>query len=54
MMARLWDPRAGAFRLNTDDPSTNHTEDAQVESILGGVTTQAQSHVGAPLHRLGT
>ena len=43
MMARLWDPRAGAFRLNTDDPSTNHTEDAQVESILGGVTTQAQS-----------
>jgi alpha-L-rhamnosidase len=43
MMARLWDPRAGAFRLNTDDPSTNHTEDAQVESILGGITTQAQS-----------
>ena len=43
MMARLWDPQAGAFRLNTDDPSTNHTEDAQVESILGGITTPAQS-----------
>ncbi len=43
MLARLWDPRAGAFILNRDEPRTNHTQDAQVEAILGGVTTPAQS-----------
>ncbi len=43
MLARLWDPRAGAFILNRDDPQTNHSQDAQVESILGGVTSPSQS-----------
>jgi alpha-L-rhamnosidase len=43
IQARLWDPRAGAFILNTEDPFPNHTEDAQVEAILGGITGQSQS-----------
>jgi hypothetical protein len=43
MLAKLWDPRAGAFILNRDEPQTNHTQDAQVEAILGGITTPAQS-----------
>ncbi len=43
MLARLWDPRAGAFILNRDEPHTNHSQDAQVEAILGGITTPAQS-----------
>jgi alpha-L-rhamnosidase len=43
MLAHLWDPRAGAFIVNTDDPIQNHTEDAQVGSILAGVTAPAQS-----------
>jgi alpha-L-rhamnosidase len=43
MLARLWDPRVGAFIGNSDDPRQNHTQDAQVESILGGVTAPGQS-----------
>ena len=43
MLSRLWDPEAGAFIGNTDDPSRNHTQDAQVESILGGITGPRQS-----------
>jgi alpha-L-rhamnosidase len=43
MLARLWDPQAGAFLLNTDDPSRNHTEDAQVQAVLGGITSPSQS-----------
>jgi hypothetical protein len=43
MLAHLWDPAAGAFVVNTDDPTRNHTQDAQVESVLGGITTPAQS-----------
>ena len=43
MLARLWDPQAGAFIVNTDDPRRNHTEDAQVEAILGGITSPSQS-----------
>lgn len=43
MLARLWDPSAGAFLVNTDDPARNHTQDAQVEAILGGITSPAQS-----------
>jgi hypothetical protein len=43
MLARLWDPAAGAFIVNTDDPARNHTQDAQVESIFGGITSPAQS-----------
>jgi alpha-L-rhamnosidase len=52
IMARLWDPRAGAFLLNRDDPSTNHTQDAQVESILAGITTPSQSQ--SALHFIDT
>jgi hypothetical protein len=43
MLARLWDPAAGAFVLNSDDPSRNHSQDAQVESILGGMISPSQS-----------
>jgi alpha-L-rhamnosidase len=43
ILARLWDPGAGAFIVNTDDPRPNHTQDAQVEAILGGVTDPSQS-----------
>jgi len=43
MLARLWDPPAGAFVVNSDDPRRNHSQDAQVESILGGVTSPSQS-----------
>jgi alpha-L-rhamnosidase len=43
MLSRLWDPRAGAFIVNTDDPVPNHTQDAQVESVLGGITSPIQS-----------
>lgn len=43
MLTRLWDPRAGAFIVNSDDPRQNHTQDAQVEAILGGVTGPSQS-----------
>ena len=43
MLARLWDARAGAFIVNSDDPRQNHTQDAQVESILGGVSGPSQS-----------
>jgi hypothetical protein len=43
MLAHLWDPQTGAFVGNTDDPSRNHTQDAQVESILGGVSGPSQS-----------
>jgi alpha-L-rhamnosidase len=43
MLARLWDGRAGAFLVNSDDPRQNHTQDAQVEAILGGVTGPSQT-----------
>ncbi len=43
MLSRLWDPQAGAFIVNTDDPLRNHTEDAQVQAILGGITSPSQS-----------
>jgi hypothetical protein len=36
MLARLWDAGAGAFLLNGLDPQRNHTQDAQVEAVLGG------------------
>jgi alpha-L-rhamnosidase len=42
MIARLWDPAAGAFVVNADDPRKNHTQDAQVEAIYAGVTDAAQ------------
>jgi alpha-L-rhamnosidase len=43
MLARLWDPAAGAFVGNSDDPARNHTQDAQVESVLGGITNPSQT-----------
>ncbi len=43
MLARLWDPAADAFVGNSDDRGRNHTQDAQVESILGGITSPTQS-----------
>ncbi len=43
MIAHLWDPEAGAFVINTNDPRRNHTQDAQVEAVLNGVTNPAQS-----------
>jgi alpha-L-rhamnosidase len=39
----LWDARAGAYIINPADPRQNHTQDAQVESILGGVATSKQA-----------
>jgi hypothetical protein len=41
--ARLWDSRAGAYIINPADPRANHTEDAQVESIFGGIATRKQA-----------
>ncbi len=43
MLARLWRPQLGAFIGNTDDPHANHTQDAQVEAVLGGITAPNQS-----------
>jgi alpha-L-rhamnosidase len=43
MIARLWDSGAGAFVVNSDDPQRNHTQDAQVEAVLDGVTNRTQS-----------
>jgi alpha-L-rhamnosidase len=43
MLARLWDPSAGAFVVNSDDPRRNHTQDAQVAAIYAGVTSPSQS-----------
>jgi len=35
--AALFDPSVGALRLNTADPTGNHTQDANVQAILAGV-----------------
>jgi hypothetical protein len=43
MLAQLWDPTAGAFHLNLDDPTGNHSQDAQVEAVLDGVVTGGQA-----------
>jgi hypothetical protein len=39
----LWDARLGAYIVNPADPRANHTQDAQVESILGGIATKKQA-----------
>ncbi len=54
MLARLWDPAAGAFLLNSFDALRNHTQDAQVEAVLGGVisgerATRALRFLSGPL-----
>lgn len=41
MRTHLWDPMAGAFLLNADDPLRNHSQDAQVEAVYGGVVTRS-------------
>ena len=43
MVAHLWDPAAGAFLLNATDPLRNHSQDAQVEAVYGGVVTGARA-----------
>jgi alpha-L-rhamnosidase len=43
MLAGLWDSGAGAFVINSSDRRRNHTQDAQVEAVLGGVTNHSQS-----------
>jgi alpha-L-rhamnosidase len=43
MLARLWDPGAGAFVVNSDDARRNHTQDAQVGSIAAGVLNRTQA-----------
>ncbi|HEY6399488.1 MAG TPA: alpha-L-rhamnosidase C-terminal domain-containing protein [Solirubrobacteraceae bacterium] len=43
MLAQLWDSKAGAFVINPNDPLRNHTQDAQVEAVLDGVTNGSQS-----------
>lgn len=45
MMDAFWDPAVGAFTSNTFNPQTNHTQDGNVEAILGGIVdaTQARS-----------
>jgi hypothetical protein len=43
MLAKLWDPTAGAFRLNTDDPNDNHPQDGNVMAVLAGVITGKQA-----------
>lgn len=35
--ASLFDPAVGALKLNTYDPTANHTQDANVQGILAGV-----------------
>jgi hypothetical protein len=43
MLAQLWDPAAGAFRLNTADPNDNHPQDGNVMAVLAGVVTGSQA-----------
>jgi alpha-L-rhamnosidase len=43
MLSRLWDRRAGAFVVNAADPRDNHTQDAQVQAVLAGVTGRGRS-----------
>lgn len=37
LLTRLWDPAAGAMRLNTDDPRRDHTADANAAALAFGV-----------------
>ena len=42
--ASLLDPAVGALRLNTADPTGNHTQDANVQGILAGVLRGAAAN----------
>jgi alpha-L-rhamnosidase len=48
----LFDPTVGALRLNTADPTGNHTQDANVQGVLAGVLRGPA--VGSALSFLGT
>jgi alpha-L-rhamnosidase len=43
MMAKLWDPSVGAFRLNTADPHDNHPQDGNVMAVVSGLITGEQA-----------
>jgi hypothetical protein len=43
VLAHLWDPSAGAFWLNSSDPTANHMQDAQVEAVFDNLITGTQA-----------
>ncbi|MFC9222587.1 alpha-L-rhamnosidase C-terminal domain-containing protein [Streptomyces hygroscopicus] len=43
LLARLWDPAAGAMTLNTDDPRRDHTADANAAALAFGVLDSARA-----------
>ncbi|WP_084628567.1 alpha-L-rhamnosidase C-terminal domain-containing protein [Amycolatopsis nigrescens] len=43
LLARLWDPGAGAMVLNTQDPRRDHTADANIGPLLLGMFDQNQA-----------
>lgn len=43
MIDAFWDEAVGAFTSNTFNPQTNHTQDGNVEAILGGIVEEDQA-----------
>lgn len=43
MVKAFWDEPAGAFTGNTFNPQTNHTQDGNVEALLGGIVKGPQA-----------
>lgn len=43
MIDAFWDEAVGAFTSNTFNPQTNHTQDGNVEAILGGIVDEQQA-----------
>ena len=39
MLRTLWDSNVGAFKVNTLNPLPNHTQDGNVEALLGGIVS---------------
>lgn len=56
LLARLWDPQVGAMVLNTEDPTHDHTADANIGALLFGVLDDQQAHSAMSYlqSRLGT
>lgn len=56
LLAKLWDPAAGAMLLNLDDPRRDHAADANAGALLFGLLNedQAQSAMAFLRDRLGT
>lgn len=63
LLTRLWDPAAGAMTLNTDDPSRDHTADANAAALAFGVLdrdrarraiTYLDTHLAGPYGTLTT